>query len=162
MIQRKARQNQQHLVEPIPLEECQNPKPLVEPIPLESGKEKCPICGTVQRTERNLCMMCGSLFLRKKNVPERVYSTAPWLCFCGRVNQSCVCTCACGRNRSEGEQKQAQKTRKPEETVIKRKKLEKPVVPILLENGKEKCPVCGAVQRAERNLCMECGTRFAR
>ena len=37
-----------------------------------------------------------------------------------------------------------------------------PVAPNLLEDGREKCPVCGTVQRAERNLCMECGSPFVR
>jgi hypothetical protein len=37
-----------------------------------------------------------------------------------------------------------------------------PVVPVLLDDGREKCPVCGTVQRAERNLCMDCGSPFLR
>ena len=37
-----------------------------------------------------------------------------------------------------------------------------PVAPVLLDDGREKCPVCGTVQRAERNLCMECGSPFLR
>ena len=37
-----------------------------------------------------------------------------------------------------------------------------PVAPVLLEDGREKCPVCGTVQRAERNLCMDCGSPFLR
>ena len=48
----------------VPKPEKKTRKP-VAPIPLEDGREKCPVCGTVQRAERNLCMECGSPFLRK-------------------------------------------------------------------------------------------------
>lgn len=37
-----------------------------------------------------------------------------------------------------------------------------PVVPVPAGNGKVTCPVCGAVQRENRLLCMNCGTRFIR
>ena len=37
-----------------------------------------------------------------------------------------------------------------------------PVVPIPLEDGREKCPYCLCIQRAGRNLCMDCGSPFLR
>ena len=36
------------------------------------------------------------------------------------------------------------------------------VVPVLLENGNEECPLCGEKQRPERNVCMNCGIPFKR
>jgi hypothetical protein len=117
----------------------------VDPVSLENGKVKCPLCGTEQRPNRNLCMECGVLFASQIDVSVKRPSTPIWKCRCGRFNQWHVSTCVCGETRSDAVQTN-----------------NSPVVPIPLNNEKEKCPVCGSIQRAERNLCMECGTRFVR
>lgn len=38
----------------------------------------------------------------------------------------------------------------------------KPVTPVLLDDGREKCPYCLCIQRAGRSLCMDCGSPFVR
>lgn len=36
-----------------------------------------------------------------------------------------------------------------------------PIVPVVLDNGRIRCPHCGTVQPGNRTVCWDCGTRFS-